>query len=508
MKRKSFRSAKRVVQTNALAVLFLLLTGSSNAQRLVMPGDHPDPSVVKIGEKYWASATTSNWGPIYPLLSSKDLVKWNLEGHVFSQLPPWADYYFWAPEVSYENGKVYVYYSAHKKDGNLCVGIASADRPEGPYKDHGPIICQAVGSIDAFPMRDEKGKLFMIWKEDANSVGKPTPIWIQEMNEERTALLGEKKELFRNTEAWEANLVEGVAMAKHGEYFYAFYAAAGCCGAACTYGVGVARSKTLLGPWEKYSKNPIMATNDKWRCPGHGSAVEKDGRFYFLYHAYDPQSTVFTGREGWLVEYRLTQDGWIEFVEEAAPQHVAAPKRIEDGFNRSPLDKRWQWSVFQQPKVEVKNGELYLPAANTESGNFLGRQTTSGDYTTTVKVHGQKSTAAAGVVAIGDEKNTISALYEKGVVRVVQLKDGKEMELARKTFPKTAKPFLRMQVRNGKDIRFFYSSNGRSFSELMMNGIDGGFLPPWDRAIRSGLVAKGTDGTFGVFDNYEMVNGE
>ena len=193
-------------------------------------------------------------------------------------------------------------------------------------------------------------------------------------------------------------------------------------------------------------------------------------------------------------------------MEEAVPQHVAAPQRVEDNFNRSPLHKRWQWSVFQQPKAVVKNGELHLPAANSASGNFLGRQTTSAHYTTTVKVHGQKSSAAAGVGAIGDEKNTISVLYEKGVVRVIQVRDGTVTELAKKTFAKTAKPYLRMQVRKGKEIRFFYSKNGRSFTELTMNAIDGSYLPPWDRAIRSGIIARGEEGKTAVFDHYEMVN--
>ncbi|HEX2608801.1 MAG TPA: glycoside hydrolase family 43 protein, partial [Flavisolibacter sp.] len=256
----------------------------THAQQVVLRGDYPDPSVVKIGNTYWASATTSNWAPAYPILSSKDLVHWKTVSHVFPKLPDWADYYFWAPELSYENGKVYVYYAAHKKNGNLCVGIASADRPEGPYTDHGPLICQEVGSIDAFPMRDENGKLYLIWKEDANSVGKPTSIWAQELNEERTALKGEKKELFRNDVPWEMNLVEGVSIVRREGYFYALYAAAGCCGAACTYGVGVARSKSLLGPWEKNPKNPVLTSTDQWTCPGHGTSVDKDGKHYFLYH--------------------------------------------------------------------------------------------------------------------------------------------------------------------------------------------------------------------------------
>lgn len=98
-----------------LAALLTFLLHPVFAQQLVLPGDHPDPSVVKIGDRYWATATTSNWMPVYPLLVSNDLVNWQLKGHVFNQLPSWADYYFWAPEITYENGKVYLYYSAHKK---------------------------------------------------------------------------------------------------------------------------------------------------------------------------------------------------------------------------------------------------------------------------------------------------------------------------------------------------------------------------------------------------------
>ena len=71
-----------------------------------------------------------------------------------------------------------------------------------------------------------------------------------EMDESRKKLIGEKKELFRNDAKWEGNLVEGVSMIRHGDYFYAFYAGGGCCGRACSYGIGVGRSKDLLGPWK------------------------------------------------------------------------------------------------------------------------------------------------------------------------------------------------------------------------------------------------------------------
>src|SRR5215210_2421691 len=71
-------------------VLFVLTSlffySSIHAQQLVLPGDYPDPSVVKIGDAYWASATTSNWFPAYPILYSTDLINWKQKGYVFNEL--------------------------------------------------------------------------------------------------------------------------------------------------------------------------------------------------------------------------------------------------------------------------------------------------------------------------------------------------------------------------------------------------------------------------------------
>lgn len=50
-------------------ILAASLTGFATcAQMLVLPGDYPDPSVVKINGTYWVSATTSNWFPAFPLI--------------------------------------------------------------------------------------------------------------------------------------------------------------------------------------------------------------------------------------------------------------------------------------------------------------------------------------------------------------------------------------------------------------------------------------------------------
>ena len=36
-----------------------------------MPGDYPDPSIIRVGDTYWATATTSQWAPIFPLLTRR-----------------------------------------------------------------------------------------------------------------------------------------------------------------------------------------------------------------------------------------------------------------------------------------------------------------------------------------------------------------------------------------------------------------------------------------------------
>ncbi len=493
-----------IITTLALVTLFLI-PFISPAQQLVMRGDHADPSVVKIGDSYWASATTSNWFPAYPLLESKDLINWTPKGYVFTKMPDWADYYFWAPEIEYEKGKVYIYYAAHKKNGNLCIAVASADNPEGPYTDHGPLMCEADGSIDAFPMRDENGKLFMIWKEDGNSVKQPTPIWIQEMNEERTALLGEKKELFRNTEAWEANLVEGVSMIKKNGYFYAFYAAAGCCTRECSYQTGIARSKNLLGPWEKYSRNPVLKNTEKWNCPGHGTPIEKDGKYYFLYHGYDKKTNVYTGRQGLLQEFVFDNDGWISFVQNEEANDVPL-QSFSDDFNQDSLNMKWQWSVFKQPNHRLSSGKLRLVPDTTTSGSYIGIATTSGTYTATVQLDVSSSSSNAGLGIFGDDKNLINIQYSKGLLKAVSLKGGTENVIASQKVKAAKQIYLRANVTNGNNIQFSYSVDGNIFKPINKQPADGSFLPPWDRSLRVGLISKGGPQNVAVFDNFHLEN--
>ena len=97
----------------------------------VIAGDHPDPSVIRVGDEYWATATSSQWGPPFPLLRSRDLVRWEVTGSVLPGPPDWSNGSYWAPEIASHDGRYFVYYTARKRNGPLCVAVATASEPGG-----------------------------------------------------------------------------------------------------------------------------------------------------------------------------------------------------------------------------------------------------------------------------------------------------------------------------------------------------------------------------------------
>ena len=91
---------------------------------------------------------------------------------------------------------------------------------------------------------------------------------------------------------------------------------------------------------------------------------------------------------------------------------------------------------------------------------------------------------------MGDDNNMIMAIYTEGVIRLVQVRDGKETILATKGMEKAKKVYLQANVRKGKDIGFYFGKDKNRLQLLNDQPVDGSYLPPWDRAIRMLLISK------------------
>lgn len=483
----------------------------------VRAGDYPDPSVIRVGKEYWATATSSEWAPHFPLLFSRDLVNWELRGQVFDTPPKWAKGSFWAPEIAEDRGKFFIYYTARRQDGRLAVAVATAPKPAGPWTDHGELVAQEAGSIDGVPYTDANGVRWLLWKEDGNSRKLPTPIWIQRLSDDGLKLVGERREILRNDAPWEGAVVEGPFLLRQGAYYYLFYSGAGCCGKGCNYALGVARAKDMLGPWEKCPVNPILKDNEAWRCPGHGSIVtDPEGRHWLLYHAYARQGFVATGRQMLLDEVVFGSDGWPSINRDRGPSTRApAPAAArhqtdvtawhEDYSRGGRLPSGWQWPIGARPAMRIGDGLLTLTVGK-EGPAAVVRSITVPTFAaeTGVAVTRLKGDAFAGLAAYGDRANHLAVVTDGKTIQVWLVRKGERQVLAQRPAPAAAE-WIRLRLTCQDGNRFGFAAQAADGAWSPFEGpTDGSFLPPWDRGVRAGHYVAGSAGASGGFDAFVL----
>lgn len=73
---------------------------------------------------------------------------------------PWASRQMWAPDAAFRNGRYYLYFPARDQEGVFRIGVATADRPAGPFKAE-PEPIKGSFSIDPCVFRDDDGEHYM-----------------------------------------------------------------------------------------------------------------------------------------------------------------------------------------------------------------------------------------------------------------------------------------------------------------------------------------------------------
>lgn len=465
-------------------------------ENAVIPGDFADPSIIRVGDTYYATGTSSEWGPHFPIFESKDLANWQQIGYVFNQTPSWAASSFWAPELFYYNETFYVYYVAKKKSDKIsCIGVATSKDPAKGFTDKGIVLPFGSEAIDPYIVND-KGVLYMTWK--AYGLDK-RPIEILGCKLSQDGLKPDGTPFTMMKDDLRKGL-EGQCVVKKDDYYYLFYSVGDCCGLKCTYEVCVARSKSLVGKFLKFENNPVLSESDQWKCPGHGTVVEtKEGRYFYLYHAYNKLDNVFTGRQGMLAEVRWdTTTGWpkINNNSEAEDKNTTQRFTLFDDFSVSKLSLQWQWDFrHTKPLWQIKGGSLYL-SGKTDTANKTGTALTvrplRGDYEVTTSVI-NKNASLKGLVVYGDADQSVGIGIRDNFIEVFEVKNNKRTILSSEEKTKKGEVYLKIGVEEDK-YRFFWSQQKNKWNEIKAGEGSyyiGDFLPPWDRSPRPGLLQYG-----------------
>lgn len=269
----------------------------------VFNADFPDPTVLRAPDGwYYAYATQTNRGGReinIQVARSRDLVRWTHLGEALPARPVWAQKdppKFWAPHVSRAGGTYYLYYSADPDTRTgLCLAVATARRPQGPFTDVGrPLKCgESFVNIDPMQFDDpQTGKRLLYWGSGFQ------PLKVQELAPDRVSFMPGSRPVDliapHKTEdpADYQRLVEGSWVIYRGGYYYIFYSGDNCCGDRAHYAVMVARSHSATGPFETLAQatgsasSAILERNEEWLAPGHNSVVtDAAGQDWIFYHA-------------------------------------------------------------------------------------------------------------------------------------------------------------------------------------------------------------------------------
>ncbi|MBV9240520.1 MAG: glycoside hydrolase family 43 protein, partial [Acidobacteria bacterium] len=269
----------------------------------------PDPFVLKYAGRYYAYATGSGEDGVFLVLTSDDLVNWRDVGHAMP-LPKTPAMHYWAPEVTYSEGKFNLYYSVgHEILMELRVAVA--ENPEGPFGDASVKLTTQDFAIDPHVFTDRDGMRWMFYATDFldySHIGTGTVI---DKMQSWTKLEGKPRPVTRAKFDWQVydperkekggvrwHTVEGPAVIERkGVYFEMF---SGGNWQNSSYGVSFAVSDDLKSKveWQQYADGertlPIIRTTPEVHGPGHNSIVcGPNGReLYCVYHRWTDSGRV------------------------------------------------------------------------------------------------------------------------------------------------------------------------------------------------------------------------
>jgi xylan 1,4-beta-xylosidase len=366
----------------------------------ILPGFHPDPSIVRVQDDYYIANSTFEWFPGVRIHHSKDLVNWRPIGYALdrsSQLnmlgnPDSGG--IWAPCLSYDKGIFYLVFTDvkrlngdYKDSHNYLVTSTSI---EGPWSE--PIYLNSVG-FDPSLFHDEDGRKWlvqMIWdpsgpRDSFHSYF--AGIVIQEYCLQSQSLIGERREIFGGSSL---GVTEGPHLYRMKGYYYLLTAEGG---TAWDHACTLARSKNLFGPYEMNPNGHLLTSKDspsaELQRSGHGDIViTQEGEVYLVHLCGRPlanRGVCPLGRETAIQKLRWDQEDWlmpehgnVPRVLVSAPSDFMIEKQIQpeivrDDFSRNALGPEYQWlraPISESMSLSERPGFLRLKGRESIGSTF------------------------------------------------------------------------------------------------------------------------------------------
>lgn len=239
----------------------------------------------------------------------------------------WAGRQMWAPDAAFANGKYYLYFPVKNKQDIFQIGVATSDKPEGPFTAEKEPI-KGSYSIDPCVFKDDDGKFYLyfggIWggqlqrwnnnKYDSSAKNRnPGEIAVLPrvamLNSDMKSFAEGVKEIqivdkdgkpFTEKDN-DKRFFEAAWLHKYNGKYYFSYSTGD------THFINYAIGSTPYGPftYQGVILNPV----DGWT--NHHSIIEKNGKWYLFYH--DVQLSGKTHlRNVKVTELKYNDDGTIQ----------------------------------------------------------------------------------------------------------------------------------------------------------------------------------------------------
>ncbi len=353
------------------------LSTATTAQREirnpVLPGFHPDPSILRVGDDYYIATSTFEWFPGVRLHHSANLVDWTPLGGALGEkrlldLTGTGDSNgVWAPSLTYAHGEFHLLYS----DVATFAGgywdpqnfLVTGPTPTGPWSD--PVVLHGRG-FDASLFHDDDGTTWMLsmvadWRPGRNRFG---GISIQQYDRQARKLVGDEHMIFLGTEA---AVTEAPNLYRKDGYYYLVTAEGG---TSWDHQVTVARSNHLLGPYVADPAGPLLTSKGRpeltLQKAGHGSLVETPGGQWYLAHLagrpYSPLGRCVLGRESAIQEVTWTPEGWPRIADGLPADTVPAPLGVVVPATAPISSEQAEDDDFDSPALGVNWSTLRRPA--------------------------------------------------------------------------------------------------------------------------------------------------